>query len=89
MQWIGELCALGLTVTEIREPTTAWQTGDGQLIGRRMAQLLDRSHERLTQRIAAQQQTLRRIEAFEAAHQADLADGDFCWAGDPRCPTRA
>ncbi|WP_240980874.1 MULTISPECIES: MerR family transcriptional regulator [unclassified Streptomyces] len=59
LRWIGELRGLGLTVAEIRELTRAWRTGDGQPTGRRLAQLLDRSRERLTQRIAAQQQTLR------------------------------
>ncbi|WP_234382612.1 hypothetical protein [Streptomyces dysideae] len=26
---------------------------------------------------------MRRIEEFEAAHQADLADDDKCFVGDP------
>ncbi|MBC9724994.1 MerR family transcriptional regulator [Streptomyces sp. TRM68367] len=88
VHWVGELRSLGLTVAEIRELTTAWQGGDGQPTGRRLAQLLDRSRTRLEQRIAAQQQMLHRIEEFKSEHQADLAEGDFCWAGDPRCASR-
>ncbi|MCP3757046.1 hypothetical protein [Streptomyces sp. TBY4] len=60
------------------------------LAGSHLAELLHRSRERLLQRIATQQQILDRIEKFEAEHQADLAEGELCWAGDPRgCGLRA
>ncbi len=82
---IGELRGLGLTVAEIRELTAAPAP-----IGPRLADLLHDSRARLTARIAELQQTLRRIDAFEAAHQTELAGrGGVCWAGDPRCATRA
>jgi DNA-binding transcriptional MerR regulator len=87
VRWIGELRGLGLTVTEIRELSAAWPGGAGQPPGQRLAQLLHRSRERLERHITAQQQMLRRIEEFQTTHQADLAGGDFCWAGDPRCAT--
>jgi MerR family copper efflux transcriptional regulator len=89
VRWIGELRGLGLTVTEIRELTGARRGAEGPRRGERLAELLCRSRERLEQRIAAQQETLRRIEEFEAAHHADLADDDRCFVGDPRCGTRA
>ncbi|WP_175410218.1 MerR family transcriptional regulator [Streptomyces sp. TRM64462] len=90
VRFIGELRGLGLTVAEIRELTTAYLDGaDGQ-VGSHLAELLHRSRERLRRRIAAHQQILDRIETFEAAHQADLAESDLCWAGDPRgCGPRA
>lgn len=89
VRWIGELRGLGLTVAEIRELTTAWLDGDGPPTGSRLAQLLRRSRERATQRIAAQQHILHRIAEFEAEHRTDLAEADFCWAGDPRCAADA
>ncbi|MFG2523533.1 MerR family transcriptional regulator [Streptomyces sp. NPDC048527] len=81
---IGELRGLGLTVAEIRELATTWLDGADQASGARLAELLHRSRERLERRIAGQQQTLRRIEEFEAVHRADLAVGDFCFSDGPR-----
>ncbi|UGY95033.1 MerR family transcriptional regulator [Streptomyces gobiensis] len=89
VRWIGTLRGLGLTVAEVRELTTAYLDGAGESFGRSLEELLGRSRERLTQRIAAQQQMLRRIDEFEAEHQADLAASDVCWAGDPRCAAGA
>ncbi|GAA3246110.1 MerR family transcriptional regulator [Streptomyces labedae] len=90
VRFIGELRGLGLTVAEIRELTAAWTDSSGHPVGSHLAELLHRSRERLYQRIAAQQQILERIEKFETEHQADLAEGDLCWAGDPRgCDVRA
>ncbi|MFI0107887.1 MerR family transcriptional regulator [Streptomyces globisporus] len=90
VRFIGELRGLGLTVAEIRELTAAWSDGDGKPVGSHLAELLHRSRERLCQRIAAQQQVLERIEKFETEHEADLAEGDLCWACDPRgCDVRA
>lgn len=90
VHFIGELRGLGLTVAEIHELTAAWADGAEQPVGSHLAELLHRSRERLLQRIAAQQQILDRIEKFETEHQANLAEGDLCWAGDPRgCRMRA
>ncbi|WP_251015385.1 MerR family transcriptional regulator [Streptomyces sp. ISL-99] len=93
VRFIGELRDVGLTVAEIRELTTAYLDDTGPPTGPRMTELLHRSRERLEQRIAEQQRTLRRIEEFEAEHRADLGcegDTEFCWAGNPRgCATRA
>lgn len=90
MRFIGELRGLGLTVAEIRELTAAWADGRVRPVGSHLAELLHRSRERLRERIAAQQQILDRIEKFESEHQQHLADGDLCWAGDPRgCDARA
>lgn len=90
LRLIGELRGLGLTVAEIRELTAGRRDARAAPVGSHLAQLLHRSRERLRQRIAAQQQILARIEEFEAAHQPDMAQGDLCWAGDPRgCHARA
>lgn len=82
---IGQLRGLGLTVAEIRELTATKPP-----IGPRLADLLRRSRERLTTRIAGLQQTLRRIDEFEATHETDLTGhGTVCWVGDPRCAAGA
>ncbi|GAA3137066.1 DNA-binding transcriptional MerR regulator [Kribbella aluminosa] len=85
MHFIGQMRGLGMTIAEIRELTTGWPDRTDRSSGTRLAELLRRSRRRLEQRIAAQQQILRRIDAFEAEHRTDLARGDVCWAGDPRC----
>ncbi|TCO59281.1 MerR family transcriptional regulator [Actinocrispum wychmicini] len=78
---IGQLRNVGLTVAEIRELTRT-----AAPIGPRLAELLHHSRHRLTARVAELQQTLSRIDEFEATHQADLAGhSDACWVGDPRC----
>jgi MerR family transcriptional regulator, copper efflux regulator len=48
------------------------------------------SRARLTARIAELQQTVHRIDEFEATHETDLA-GQLggCWMGDPRCGASA
>ncbi|MBB2504027.1 MerR family DNA-binding transcriptional regulator [Amycolatopsis echigonensis] len=83
---IGELRSLGLTVAEIRELTSRCATS----FGTRLPDYLDRSRERLEQRIAAARQTLRRIEDFQAEHRAGpLGYDDVCPTGDPRCAASA
>jgi DNA-binding transcriptional MerR regulator len=89
VRWISELRGLDLTVAEIRALVTQRQNAPGQPVGRRLTELLDRSHERLRQRIAAQQQVLHRIEKFEATHRAHLAGAECCWAGEPCCRSKA
>ncbi|WP_246204142.1 MerR family transcriptional regulator [Streptomyces tailanensis] len=88
VRWIGELRGLGLTVAEIRELTTAYLEDTGQSFGPALAQRLRAARERQLARIAAAEQTLDRIDRFEKAHRAELADGGGsrgCWTGDPRC----
>jgi MerR family copper efflux transcriptional regulator len=87
---IGGLRGLGLTVAEIRDLTTGDRARTGEPIGPRLAQLLRHSRARLTARIAELQQTVHRIDEFEATHQTDLAGqlGE-CWMGDPRCVANA
>ncbi|MEV7979017.1 hypothetical protein [Streptomyces sp. NPDC086519] len=97
MFFIGELRGVGLTVAEIRELTTARADGAGPEVGSHLAELLGRPRDGLRLRvplwgsIAAEQQTLERIEKFEAEHQTGLTQGDLCWAGDARggCEMRA
>lgn len=78
---IGQLRSLGLTVAEIRELTVT-----DAPIGPRLADLLDQSRARLTARIAELQQTLRRIDHFEATHRAEFTSPDnACWVTGSRC----
>lgn len=85
VQLIGQMRGLGLTVAEIRELTTA-----DAPIGPRLAELLHQSRARLTRRVAELQQTLGRIDDFEAFHCTELAgQGDAWWLGDPRCAASA
>ena len=83
---IRRLRELGLTVAEIRE-----LAGADAPFGPRLAELLRHSRGRLTRRIAELRQTLRRIDEFEVAHQADLTDLTDLrgrrWTGDPRWTT--
>jgi MerR family copper efflux transcriptional regulator len=83
---IGELRGLGLTVAEIHELTRSCSAS----FGTRLPSYLDRSRERLEQRIAAARQTLRRIERFEAEHGAGpVGYDDVCPTTDPRCALSA
>lgn len=78
VEMIRGLRALGLTVAEIRSLTEA----DRQ-IGTRLSRLLDAARARVTTRVEELQQTLARIEAFEAEHRAELA-GELDFDTDPR-----
>jgi DNA-binding transcriptional MerR regulator len=89
VRWIGQLRGLGLTVAGIRELTTACLERNGQAFGPALATRLQAARERQRARIAAAEQTLALIEAFETDHRAELADGGGCWADDPRCGVRA
>lgn len=85
---IGQLRGLGLTVAEIRELGRRRRTG--QPIGPMLAEQLRMSRARVEARIADLRQTLDRIGAYEAIHEAELADPvDVCWTGDPRRNIRA
>lgn len=76
---IRGLRALGLTVAEIGSLAEA----DHQ-VGTRMSSLLDAARARVTTRVEELQQTLARIEAFEAEHRAELAGELDFDTGDPR-----
>jgi len=79
VEMIRGLRALGLTVAEIGSLTEA----DHQ-IGTRLSSLLDAARARVTTRVEELQQTLARIEAFEAEHRAELAGEVDFDTGDPR-----
>jgi len=49
-----------------------------------MSSLLDTARARVTTRVEELQQTLARIEAFEAEHRAELAGEVDFDTGDPR-----
>jgi MerR family copper efflux transcriptional regulator len=77
-------------VAEFRDLTGGGHPGTGEPIGPRLAHLLRHSRARLTARIAELQQTVHRLDEFEATHQTDL-DGQLggCWMDDPRCVAKA
>lgn len=86
VQLIGELRSLGLTLAEIRDLLSTYaETGD-RAPGPSLAQRLRTARARIETRIADLEKTRRRIDAFEAAHQAELAEGSGTglWADDPR-----
>jgi len=86
IQVIGNLRSLGLTIAEIRELAGIYLNRPDQPIGPHLAERLHRTRVRLDARIAELQQIRRRLDAFEASHQAELGchgDADFR-AGDPR-----
>lgn len=92
VQTITELRGLGLTLAEIRWLVGACQDENEQLIGPRLAQRLRAARARAGQQITQLEQTRRRIDAFEAAHHAELAglSGAEIWANDlERCPSCA
>ena len=90
VRFIGELRGLGLTIAEICPLTSTDRDDHGRSVGAHLAELLQRSRQRLRQRIADAEQILDRIDAFETAHRAHLATDDLCWAGDPcGCELRA
>jgi MerR family transcriptional regulator, copper efflux regulator len=89
VRWIRQLRGLGLTVAEIRDLTSA-HDDPGQPFGPRLAERLRTSRRRLHARIAELEQTLHRLDAFEAAYHDDLTrQNDACWDNDPRCPVKA
>jgi DNA-binding transcriptional MerR regulator len=90
VQVIGNLRGLGLTVAEIRELAGVYLNRPDQPIGPHLAERLRGARARLDARIVELQQIRRRLDAFEAAHRADLGchgGADFR-AGDPRFTSR-
>ncbi len=71
---IGELRSLGLTLAEIEQLHRLHLEHPDRRIGSQLAQLLDRSQERINARIQALQLTLKRIDAFRTAN-TELLDG--------------
>lgn len=84
VQVIGELRGLGLTIAEIRDLTRAYVDPDEPL-GPRLANRLQDARSRLHERIADADATLRRIDAYEAAHRRELVGDAAPWRSqDPR-----
>ncbi|TDO30407.1 DNA-binding transcriptional MerR regulator [Kribbella sp. VKM Ac-2527] len=84
VRWIGTLRGLGLTMAEIRDLTAAHAR---RSFGPQLAERLQTSRRRLQARITQLEETVQRIDEFEASYHADLAsEGEACWDSDPRCP---
>jgi MerR family copper efflux transcriptional regulator len=86
VQVIGDLRGLGLTVAEIRQLAGVYLAQPDQPIGPHLAERLRGVRARLDARIAELEALRRRVDDFEARHQAELrchAGADFR-AGDPR-----
>lgn len=75
LQLITTLRALGLTIAEIRGLTRAHPRPPGL----RLAELLAASRQRSTERIAALQATLARIDTYERDHHAELTGLKPLW----------
>ena len=69
---VSHLRGLGLTLAEIEELAGAYLQRSPEPIGPRLAEVLEAARDRATQRIAEQEALLRRIDAFEAEHAAEL-----------------
>ncbi|WP_140403932.1 MULTISPECIES: MerR family transcriptional regulator [unclassified Nocardioides] len=82
---ITELRQLGLTLAEIREFGAGYLAREGEPIGPRLAQMLERSRARVEQQIAELEEVRRRIDDFVAANRDRLrSHAARAWAGDPR-----
>ena len=87
---IGQLRSLGLTLAEIEQLHALHRQHPDRRIGPQLAQLLDRSQERINARIQALALTLERIDTFRTANpemlngtaNPDPADGDPCVNAD-------
>lgn len=76
---------LGLTVAEIRDLARIYQDEPQEPIGPRLAERLALARSRIDEKIGELAALRRRIDDFEACHQAELAgqgDADFR-SGDP------
>jgi MerR family transcriptional regulator, copper efflux regulator len=80
---IGGLRGLGLTLAEIRELAGSYLRQTGEPVGKRLAGLLSDVRVRTNGRIAELQGLLGRIDEFEAANDAELADRADFRARDP------
>ncbi|MDX2913913.1 MerR family transcriptional regulator [Streptomyces diastaticus] len=87
---IGELRSLGLTLAEIRDLLSTYADNGERALGPSLAERLRTARARIDSKIADLEKTRRRIDAFEATHQAELAHGSGpgLLADDPRRCTR-
>jgi MerR family copper efflux transcriptional regulator len=88
VQVLGTLRSLGLTLAEIRELEAVYLAQPDRPIGLYLAERLRAVRARLDERIGELQAPRRRIDDFEATHQAQLnGQGRSCgelFADDPR-----
>ena len=90
---LGTLRGLGLTLAEIRELDAVYLAQPERPVGPHLADRLRAVRGRLDERIGELQALRRRIDDFEAGHQAELnGQGRGCaelFADDPRRGCRA
>lgn len=70
---VGNLRGLGLTLAEIRELAGTYLQRTDEPIGPRLASVVSSARARIEERIADMQSILRRIDAFESSHVAELS----------------
>lgn len=85
---ICELRSLGLTLAEIEQIHAAYLASPDHPSGPHLAGLLDSARERISARIAEDERTLRRIEAFRAENR-DMLAGASDFAADDPCRRRS
>jgi DNA-binding transcriptional MerR regulator len=83
---IRGLRSLGLTVAEIRDVASVYLARTDQPIGPHLAERLASARARVNARIGELEELRRRLDAFEAAHTAELAGqgGTDFRSTDPR-----
>jgi DNA-binding transcriptional MerR regulator len=88
VQVLGTLRGLGLTLAEIRELDAVYLAQPDRPLGPHLAERLRAVRARLDERVGELQALRRRIDDFEATHQAQLGgQGHGCddiFADDPR-----
>jgi DNA-binding transcriptional MerR regulator len=82
VQAIDELRGLGLTLTEIRQ-ASAIADRDRDAVGPWLAGRLRAARARVERQLAALEQTRGRLDAFEAAHRAELTGQVPLWPDAP------
>ena len=80
---IGELRSLGLTIAEIEELHAAYLQDSEWPTGPALARMLEHAQQRIRERIAADERTLGRIEAFRSQNREMLAGASDFAADDP------
>lgn len=85
---IGELRSLGLTLAEIEDLHAAYLADSEWPTGPALARMLERARERIRARIAADERTLSKIDAFRAENREMLA-GESQFAADDPCRRRS
>lgn len=91
VQVLGTLRGLGLTLAEIRELARVYRAQPERPVGPHLAERLRAARARLDGRIGELQALRRRIDDYEATHQAQLNGhgGADVFADDPRRGCRA